>query len=205
MPEENNQVIGNIETVEANGHIGIQSTDSPWALDFYFADVYDDKAVKRFIQSTERLIRTSREYKAYIELLRTNIFALNHDSIMSNITTADVDLEFHHYPFTLYDIIEIVMLKHVINEEKFTSFSLAKEIMELHFHHYIGLVPLTRTNHELAHSGNLFLSKKQIFGDYRLFMDMYESGITNDMRSKVEKMENLSEAGIPSDFKGMFK
>ena len=39
----------------------------------------DDKAVKRFIQSTERLIRTSREYKAYIELLRTNIFALNHN------------------------------------------------------------------------------------------------------------------------------
>lgn len=205
MPEENNQVIGNIETVEANGHIGIQSTDSPWALDFYFVDVYDDKAVKRFIQTTERLIRTSREYKAYIELLRTNVFALNHDSIMANITTADVDLEFHHYPFTLYDIIETVMLKHVVAEEKFTSFSIAKEVMELHFHHYIGLVPLSKTNHELAHSGNLFLSKNQIFGDYRKFMELYKTGVSVDMKTKVETMENFSEMGIPSDFKGMFK
>ena len=205
MPKENKTVIGNIETVENETDFGIKANDSPFAVSFYFEDYYDDKAVKQFVKSVEKLIRTSKEYKMYIELLRTNIFALNHDSIMSNITTADVDLEFHHTPFTLYDIIEIVMLHKITNKEKFTSFSIAKEVMNLHFKHKIGLTPLTRTTHELAHSGNLFISKKQIFGDYHSFMNDYSDGISMNLMQKVAAMENMSNSNIPSDFKGLFK
>lgn len=205
MPEENKTVIGNIETVEAGDDFGIKANDSPFAVSFYFEDYYDDKTVKQFIKNVEKLVRTSKEYKMYIELLRTNIFALNHDSIMTNITTADVDLEFHHNPFTLYDIIEVVMLKHITNGEKFTSFEIAKEVMGLHYRHKIGLTPLTKTTHELAHSGNLFISKKQIFGDYNGFMDEYKDGLTADLKNKVVIMEKYSEDEVPSDFRGLFK
>ena len=65
------------------------------------------------------MIRTSLEYKTYIELLRTNILELNRDSIMSNITTADTSMEFHHYPFSLYEIVETCMSQHVYNRENF--------------------------------------------------------------------------------------
>lgn len=205
MPENKNTVIGNIETVENGNDFGIKANDSPFAVSFYFDDYYNDKSVKTFIKNVEKLIRTSKEYKMYIELLRTNIFALNHDSIMTNITTADVDLEFHHNPFTLYDLVEITMLHHIANNEKFTSFSLAKEIMNLHYSHKIGLTPLTRTTHELVHSANLFISARQIFGDYHSFMEEYSDGISANLLQKVNTMEQMTEDGVPSDFKGIFK
>lgn len=201
MPD--NTVIGNINTIETTAGTAIKSSNSPFAESFYFEDYYDEKAVKRFIKIVEKLIRTSREYNTYIELVRTNIGVLNHDNLLHNITTADVDLEFHHYPFSLYDITEIVMTQHIIKKEKFTSFSIAKEVMKLHYQHKIGLVPVTKTTHELIHSGNLFISSKQIFGDYKSFMKEYSNGISYELGNKVVKMEELSEKGIPSDFKGL--
>lgn len=204
MPEENT-VIGNVKAVEAGDVFGIKADDSPWAVPFQFQDFYNDKAIKKFINSVERLVRTSREYKVYIELLRTNVHQLNHDNILSNITTADVDLEFHHYPFTLYEIVEVIMLDHIANDVKFTSFSLAKEIMELHYKHFIGIVPLTKTTHELAHSGNLFISTNQIFGEYKKFMELYPAGISVDLKDKIKKLEEYTSKGIPSDFKGLLK
>ena len=205
MDNSNTQVIGNINTISNDTNFGIQSSSSPFVTSFYFQDYYDDKAVNKFIKTVEKLIRTSREYKTYIEELRTNVFALNHDSIMSNISTADVDLEFHHYPLTLFEIVEVCMLQHISDVEQFTSFSLAKEIMEEHFKHHIGLVPLSHTTHELAHSGNLVLSKQQIFGNYEQFISKHPKGVSHDIKSKIDAMEKYSEAGVPSDFKGLFK
>ena len=202
MPENN---IGNIEPISLGDEVGIKSTDSPFVATFYFEDVYDDRACKRFIGNVERLIRQSKEYKTYIELLRTNIEELNHDNILSNITTADTDMEFHHYPFTLYDIVEIIMLHHIANKEKFTSFSLAKEIMELHYQHLIGLVPLSHTNHELAHAGSLFISSKQVFGKYMDFVEKYKDGVSNAKLDLLARIEKYTEEGIPSDFKGIFR
>lgn len=199
----NDNSIGNIHTIEANGSFGIKSENSPFAEAFYFEDFYDDKIIKKFVKSVERLIRTSKEYKTYIEALRTNVYALNHDSILGNITTADVDLEFHHYPFTLYDIVEIVMLENVVKKKQFTSFSIAKEVMELHNSHLIGLVPMTKTMHELAHSGEIFISKSQVFGDYTKFIADYSNGITSDLKDKVTVMELNSLENIKSDYKGL--
>lgn len=204
MSEEINS-IGNVEAIEVGDDFGIKAVDSPFAESFYFEDYYDDKLVKRFIKSVEKMIRTSREYKAYIELLRTNIHALNHDNIMSNITTADVDLEFHHYPFSLYDIIEIIILEHITKSEKFTSFQIAKEVMNLHFKHQIGIVPLTKTTHELSHSGNLFLSQRQIFGNYKQFMKDHASGISRDLKDKITSMEEMSKNSTPTDYKGLLQ
>ena len=203
MEENKKQAIGNIESISVGNNFGLKAVDSPFAESFYFEDYYDDKIVKKFIKNVEKLVRTSREYKSYIELLRTNVNQLNHDNILSNITTADVDLEFHHYPFSLYDIIEICMTRHLVLTNKFTSFQIAKEVMDLHFKHKIGLVPLTKTMHELAHSGNLFISEKQVFGDYKTFMTDYNNGISKDLKEKIQLFEEMSKNKTPSDIKGL--
>jgi len=204
MADVVNNAIGNIDTITDGSSIALKSQSSPFVADFNFTDIYDEKLIKQFTKSTERLIRSSREYNAYIELLRTNITALNKDNILSNITTADVGLEFHHYPLSLYDIIQVMMLHNITNNISFTSFSLAKQVMEEHFKHHIGLVPLTKTTHELAHSGNLFISKNQIFGDYTAFINDYKDGMTVDLKTKITNMENMSSKNVPSDFKGLF-
>lgn len=200
---EDKNAIGNIKPIEAGNSFGIKSENSPFAESFYFEDFYDDKLISKFIKNVEKLIRTSYEYKAYITDLREEVIQLNRDSVLGNITTSDVDMEFHHYPFSLYEIVEILMIDKIAKKEGFTSFSLAKEIMELHNKHVIGLVPLTKTVHELAHLGSIFLSKKQIFGDYSAFMTTYSASISYDLKSKIQEMEDFSSKNIPADYRGI--
>jgi len=195
-----NNAIGNIDSVSNGDVFGLKSDSSPYALPFQFENYYDDRAVKKFIQSVEKLIRTSREYNSYIESLRTNIYALNHDVIQGEITTADVDLEFHHYPLTLYEIVEICMLTHIDRMEHFTTFSLAKEIMNYHFKNEIGIVPLTKTNHELVHDGKLFISTKQIFGNYKKFIEDHKDGISAEIMNNIATIEYYSNQNIANDF-----
>lgn len=195
--------IGNISTVENDSALGIKSDNSPFATSFYFNDFYDDKAVKKFIKNTEKLIRQSREYKDYLERLHTNVHALNHDNLLFNINTSDVDIEFHHYPFTLYELVEICIVKFMVEGIDFTTFKVAKEVMSWHYKHLIGLVPLTKTMHELAHKGSVFISSRQIFGDYKGFASINDKYLSYDIKENLKNLEEMSVKGIPSDYKGL--
>lgn len=195
--------IGNIHSIEIKGNPVVKSENSIFAESFYFNGLYDENLYKKFIKNTEKLIRNSIEYKNYIELLRTNLTALNLDNILSNITTDDAELEFHHYPFSLYEIVDIVTTARYIKDQKVTSFAIAKEVMELHYKNQIGLVPLSITNHELAHNGNLFISTKQVFGNYSVFISNFTNIIPTILKDRVKKIEELTEKDIPSDLGGL--
>jgi hypothetical protein len=196
--------LANIEFKEIGGNPVVKSQNAPFVESFYFSKFYEEKAYRKFVQSIEKLIRTSREYKGYVELLRTNLSALNVDNILSNITNADAEMEFHHYPYTLYEVVDAVCASKFLAKEKFTSFSVAKDVLDLHYQNKIGLVPLTKTNHELAHDGSLFISRKQVFGEYGAFGELYEEAIGADVRDRIRKMEEDSDANRPSDVKGLF-
>lgn len=197
-------IIGNITSQQSeNGNITM-SGGGIFCNSFYFQDFYDDKLINKFIKSTEAIIRQSREYTNYLAMLKANYNILNFDNIQSHIGESDASIEIHHYPFTLYDIVDIVMTHHVNKRENFTSFSLAKEIMELHSAHKIGFVPLTITNHQLAHDNGLFISFKQVFGDWEDFYKMYEDGISEELKEKIKKLRLLSDAGLASDFRGIY-
>jgi hypothetical protein len=196
--------IGNIAATQVDGNLIVKSENTAFAESFYFAKFYDDKEYKKFINSVEKLIRGSKEYKTYVELLRTNLQGLNFDNILSNITNLDADMEFHHYPVTLYEIVDVVMTDKLLRKKQFTSFTIAKEVMEMHYKNIIGLVPLTKMNHELAHSGDIFISKKQVFGDYREFLKLYEKAIPASLNEKIKEMEELSEKNAPSDIQGLY-
>ena len=191
--------IGNLEF----DNLKIKSNKSIYCESFYFVDVFDETNLKKFIKSVERTVRSSKEYKRYIENLRTNVHALNYDTIMSNISNTDTALEFHHYPLSLYEISEILILDHLANKDNITSFSIAKEIMEYHFKNKIGLVSLTKTNHELAHDGALFLHKNQIFGKYEEFINEHPNGISMEIRNKIDRLNKMSDANVATDFKGL--
>ena len=193
--------IGNIQIDTEK--LYIQSNQSIFCESFYFIDIYDENAYKKFIKQTERIIRKSKEYTKYIETLRTNIPALNYDSIMSNISNADASLELHHYPLTLYTIVEIVLNHHLMNKDKVTTFSIAKEVMECHFRNIIGLVSLATTNHQLAHLSSIFLDKRQVFGDYETFLDEYKNAVSVDVKEKIERLNQLSDNNSAIDFKGI--
>lgn len=171
---------------------------------FYFEDFLDDHNFSRLIKSIEREIRSSIEYNMYLSLLKSNCPILTSDNIQNNISDDFTDIEMHHYPLTLADIVESVLIHRELNKIKITSFSVAKEIMELHFKNKIGLVPLSVTNHELAHNGALFISKKQIFGDWEYFLKEYADGISGIIKENIKKLEEYSESHISSDFNGIY-
>ena len=199
----NNNLIGNIETVHTDNNIIIKSNKSIFYNSFYFQDFYDDKCVTSFIKGTERLIRQSQEYDDYLSLMKTNYNILTYDNILSHIGDVDATIEFHHYPFTLYEIVEAVMNHHFLHKENFTSFSLAKEIMELHFKQKIGFIPLSTTNHQLAHGEQLFISTKQVFGKWEEFAAMYDDGISVNKKNYIKKIKDLSDKNFATDYKGI--
>jgi len=196
--------LGNINFTEVKGNPIIKSDESIFPESFYFSKFYEEKAYSKFIKNIEKMIRSSKEYKKYIELLRSNVSALNFDNILSNITNADTELEFHHYPFTLYEVVDLVCVDKFIKKEKFTTFSITKEVMQMHYNNMVGLVPLTKTNHELAHNGDLFFSKKQVFGDYEQLVKRYDETLSVEIKEKLKRIDELTEQNSPSDVGGLF-
>lgn len=200
--EENIENLANIEVDKDN--LAVYSNKNIYCESYYFIDILNESAYRKFIKNTKKIIRASKAYRRYTEMLLDNYTALTHDIILSNITSANAKIEFHHYPLSLDDIVDIVASYHIMKKEKVTSFSVAQEIMELHYKNNIGLVPLTTMNHQLAHGGSLFISEKQIFGNWKAFVEKYDSAISSNLRAKLNKLSQMTEDDVASDFKGLF-
>jgi len=139
-------------------------------------DETNDKELDKMIKDIEKIVRTSVEYKIFIRYLREEM-NLSKCTFLSNIDNRNkqhrkIKIEFHHYPLTLYDITKLVLLKMKGENESlfFDSFQVASEIMRLHYAGQIGLVPLTKTLHEMAHAGKLFIGLENVFGNFQKFL-----------------------------------
>ena len=185
---------------ENNGNISLQSDEDYFREMYYFMDVFNEREYNKFIKNTELNIRRSNEYRHYIKTIKEEYPIMQVDNILSNISDNDATIELHHYPFTLYDVVDLVAMKNIADGKLINTQRLAKEIMSLHYENIIGLVPMTATIHELTHAGFLFLSKNQIFGNIDEFMDRYGVVITDEMKFKLKKIEEFSEKDTKSDF-----
>jgi hypothetical protein len=166
--------------------------------DFYNLDIlYEEKARLKFIKYVEKIVRRSFEYRTYIGFLK-NELNLTKCTFLPAVDINEikkVGLEFHHYPFTLFDITSIVLDEHMLvkGEKHINPFKIAEEIMQLHYQNYIGLVPLTQTIHELVHSGKVFVNLKYVFGNYNKFINLYDSASNDTYKQMLANLEQLSE------------
>lgn len=171
---------------------------------FYQSDLYyegldlgnNEKQQEKFIKSIEAIIRTSIEYRSYIKYLKT-------EALLAKCTILDklpediiknISIEMHHFPFTLYDLVKIVLVRCIKNSEVFTRLTIANEVMGLHYLNEVGIVPLSVTMHQLAHSDARVLNKKNVFGNYKKFIEKYEIYIDDEQKNKVIKLEKLPDA-----------
>ena len=159
----------------------------------------------KYVQYIERIIRRSSEYKRYIQTIKRE-FDLTSCKFYDNVDTTDirVSLEMHHYPATLFDITHAVReaAREVEDINAYQSFKIADLVMKLHYEGKVGLVPLTKTNHELAHNGALFipLTDDYVFGDYEALLDdervklddifKEKYGVIKEMTERYEKTGN---------------
>lgn len=154
----------------------------------------DEKDFNKFINDTERDIRRSYEYREFIKYIRDNM-QMNKCAFLEGVTneeTFDIKIEIHHYPFSLHDIVEIVLKKRLYYNESTSKFMVAKEVMSLHYKLVVGLIPLSQTVHELAHSGKLFVPSDKVVGRYNMFVDLYKPFCTVEQLEVLDRIEKYS-------------
>lgn len=155
----------------------------------------DEKELDKFIKKIEKMVRSSYEYKLYIYTLKT---VLNYTTC-TFIPKIDINeikgvpIEFHHYPFTLYDLVSIEVNSLIEKEvTELNPFEITDKIIKLHFQNLVGLVPLLETVHELVHDGKKFINTKYVKGDYKAYLEKFSKKIPEEFKDKVQNLEYLS-------------
>lgn len=158
-------------------------------------DLYNEKEFKKYINDIERIVRNSREYKVYIQYLRnymdmnTSLFSPN----VSNAQSTKIRIEIHHTPFTLFDITMTVFNKRSRCGESLNVFLVAKEVAYLHYFLYVGLVPLSKTEHLLVHNQSLLVPLDKVLGRYNEFIEMYRQDIPVDAMERFNVYEDMTD------------
>ena len=161
--------------------------------DLYDFDLNDEKSFKKYIQTIERVVRSSFEYKEMVKYLR-EYMDMNQCAFYQNVNNTDntkVRIEIHHEPLSLFDICLIVYNKRVAFNEPLDEEYVAKEVMYHHYNLMVGLIPLAETVHELVHASYLFVPTTAVLGKYKEFVNMYQPYMSPE---QLEVLENIEAA-----------
>lgn len=197
----NSNKIVNINSYKDGKNITLQPDKGFFKLKFYKDKMhfFDPKAYIAFIKGVERLVRTSDEYKTYINYLKTEI-GLDHCAVLSNVNDEKAKVEMHHGPiFTLFDYCAIMVDHMLLHNEPVTTFSVARNIMLEHYANRVQVVMLSKTAHELVHSNKIFINPGQAWGNINGFIELYGDGMTKDQIATYNKYVEISEKNKTSD------
>lgn len=170
----------------------IEMKDIP-EYNLYDFDLSDEKSFRKYIQTIEKTVRTSFEYRQMVQYLR-EYMDMNKCAFyenVNNIDTTKVHIEIHHEPLSLYDICLIVYNKRVAFNEPLDEEFVAKEVMYLHYNLMVGLIPLAETVHQLVHAQYLFVPTTAVLGKYREFVNRYEPYMIPE---QIETLDHIEEA-----------
>lgn len=161
-------------------------------LKFYLNkdDLSDPSIFENFISSCENIIRKDDRYTNYISYLKENGYIKDvFQSDIDNDKFPDISIEMHHGPiFNLFEICSIVTDHLLENDELVNTFKIADIVLTEHELGNIQVVMgLTKTNHQLAHSGSLFIHINQSIGNIMEFIKKYKNGIRREHLYTLEK------------------
>jgi hypothetical protein len=198
-----NEIVNLITSNKSEKDILIKEVDETITTRMYelpdpdWDDKTADKYEFKYNKYIEKLIRGSYEYRTYIGILKNemNLTKCRFLDIV-DISEDRISFEMHHYPFDLYSIVDSYRSKLLESDhplDAYKSFKIAEDIMEFHYKGIIGLVPLSYTAHELAHSGEIFipLTEEYVFGNWREFLSKIKMNdyLANNL-SNLEKITN---------------
>jgi len=148
----------------------------------------------KFIKTIEQMVRSSMEYKDYIKFLKNNM-DMNRCLVLKNIANSNnkrYSIEIHHEPFTLFQIVDAVITKCEDEGQPLNPFYIADEVMRLHYDEKVGLIPLTKTCHELVHSDKIFIPLQLVYHKYNDFFEEYYDMISDNAKEALEIKVNMS-------------
>jgi len=154
-------------------------------------DLSNPKDFERYIKDVKAEVRGSFEYREMVKYLK-DYGGMDRSGFNPNISNADskhVKIEIHHTPLAIEDIVRIVYEKRLYYHQDLSVQMVAKEVMECHYKCIVGLYPVSSTEHELVHSGYLFVPPSKVFGRYDLFFNGYGSFIDEEDKQVLEEVE----------------
>lgn len=199
LPSNNNIV--NINTKMQNGNPTIQADKGYFQLGYFKNRSYflDTKQFVTFVKGVEKIVRTSDEYKNYIGYLANEI-GLNHCMIMPKITGEKATVEMHHGPIlTLFDYCAIVLDSALARKQKISTFRIAKTVLQEHFENRVQVVMLSKTAHQMVHTGKIFIHPEQAWGDLNGFLTEYADGLTREQIETINEYIELSKVQRSTD------
>ena len=155
---------------------------------------YEAKSMDTFIKACEQMVRTSKEYKVFINYV-TEILGINYCQINpAIIANQDATVEMHHGPlFTLYDYCKIVLMDYIKHNKKITTFRITDKVLDEHFELNVQVVMCTVTNHEAIHNRDIFLNVNQGIGDINKFITKYAHCFDDDYKFRIYRYIKLCE------------
>ena len=150
---------------------------------------------RKFILDTEKIIRQSKEYRDYIQMIKRNL-SWNRCAALRGIASGNgkkYTIEIHHEPFSLFDITHTVLTKFEDLDREIDPYEIATEVLKLHYDGKVGLIPLTVTQHQLVGNNKIFIPLQFIKGDWATFYDEYEYHIPDKTKAHIEIKANMSE------------
>lgn len=159
----------------------------------YTTMLNSDRDKVKYIKRIEQIIRTSMEYRDYVNFLKDYV-NMKHCAFFTNIENdagSRVRIEIHHEPLTLFDIVQTVLNKHLEEGIPLNDLFIADEVIALHYKNQVGLVPLSKSIHQIVHHGNdLVIPLNLVYGDYKDFIDEYNDYLSEEVVAKLERKIN---------------
>lgn len=155
-------------------------------------DLFDnDKEFRSFIIRLKYYLRHSYEYSRLMKHLKEQR-GMDRCGVHPNVKRTDgFAIHIHHTPFTMEDIVYIILKKRKETRESLKMSDIATEVMYLHYLGAVGLYPLCETCHQYAHSdaNDLFIPLNVIYGNPEAFVKIYEPYLKDT--PLMTKFENI--------------
>lgn len=160
---------------------------------------------KRLIKRVERIVRSSMEYGDEMQYLKKYA---NFDKC-AFFNNLGGKIEIHHEPFTLYEIVDVVISKFIKEGQELNDLLIADEVLELHYANMVGLVPLCITIHQMRHNqeeDKIRIPLQCIYGEYEKFLEKYDEYIEDDdLYNKLMAAYEMSEKLTAEDLDAITK
>lgn len=157
----------------------------------------DEKKMFSFIEGVKRIVRSSFEYKEYVDFLK-NFKDMRYCSFFNNIKNYDysnnkykrnIKIEIHHEPFSMHDIVGTIVRKFIFEDFMLDPLLIAEEVMRVHYMNMIGLIPVCLTAHQLVHNNKIFVPMNSVKGRYEKFYNEYKRYMASEVIEKYKYKE----------------
>lgn len=156
----------------------------------YTTELNTEREKEKYIKRIEKEIRSSLEYRDYISFLKEYV-DMKHCAFFNNVENeqgSKVRIEIHHEPLTLFDIVETVVNKFIDEGIPLNDLYISDEVMELHYTNKVGLIPLSKSVHQIVHNSNqIVIPLHLIYGNYKEFLEEYSDYLDESILDKIEK------------------